>query len=85
MPTLDEKDRAKLKDKDFAYIEEDGDRKLPVHDEEHARNAISRFDQTDFESGAAKKRAAKKVLDAAEDHAIEVDPSDDVVKAAKKS
>ena len=36
------------------------------------RNAIARFNQTDFESEAAKERARRKILDAAEKHGIEV-------------
>ena len=40
----------------------------------HVRNAIARFDQTDFESATAKHaRGAKQILAAARRHDIEVD------------
>ena len=51
---------------------------LPIHDESHVRNAIARFNQTDFESKAAKERARKKILAAAERHDIEVDEDSNV-------
>lgn len=83
MATLDSEDRNELTDGKFAYVDRDGERHLPIHDEAHVRNAISRFGQTDFESKAAKGRAAKKVLSAARRHDIEVDAESDVSKAAK--
>ena len=85
MPELDEKDRDKLRDSQFAYIDKQGERHLPIHDESHARNAVSRFDQTEFESASAKRSAAKKVLAAARKHGIDVDEDSDVRKAAKGS
>jgi hypothetical protein len=81
--TLDTQDRNELSDSQFAYVDSDGERHLPIHDESHVRNAISRFNQTDFESKAAKTRAAKKVMSAARKHDIEVDEDSDVRKAAK--
>ena len=83
MAELGARERAKLPDTAFAYIDASGRRRLPIHDEAHVRNAISRFGQTDFESKAAKGRAAKKVLSAARRHDIEVDAESDVSKAAK--
>lgn len=83
MAQLDTDDRKDLRDNQFAYIDKDGDRHLPIPDESHVRNAISRFSQTDFDSKAAKERAADKILDAAKRHGIEVDQDDDVVKASK--
>ena len=41
----------------------------------HVRNAISRFDQTDFEDTGAKHAAARKIMSAARRHDIEVDDS----------
>jgi len=55
---------------------------LPIHDESHVRNAIARFNQTDFESDAAKERARKKILAAAERHGIEVDSDSNVREPA---
>ena len=83
MATLDTEDRNELKDSQFAYVDKDGERHLPVHDEEHARNAVSRFGQTEFESKDAKRKAAKKVLSAARKHGIDVSDDSDVAKAAK--
>ena len=83
MSTLDTQDRNELRDSQFAYIDRDGGRHLPIHDESHARNAVSRFGQTEFESKAARKRAAEKVLRAAKRHGVDVDEDSDVAKAAK--
>jgi hypothetical protein len=83
MPELDTKDREELRDSQFAYIDAEGERHLPIPDESHVRNAIARFSQTGFESKAAKKRAADKILKAADRHGIEVDEDSDVAKAAK--
>ena len=51
---------------------------LPINDESHVRNAIARFNQTDFESDAAKERTRKKILRAAERFDIEVDEDSNV-------
>ena len=42
------------------------------------RNAIARFNQTEFESKAAKERARKKIVRAAGKHDIEIDDDADV-------
>jgi hypothetical protein len=73
MAELDEKDRDKLRSNQFAYVDRDGGEHLPIHDESHVRNAISRFNQTDFESDTAKDEARRKILRAAERFGIEVD------------
>ena len=57
--------RERLHDSSFAYIDNAGERHLPINDEAHVRNAIARFDQTDFESAAAKQTAAKHIIAAA--------------------
>jgi hypothetical protein len=73
MSELSSKDRDDLRKDQFAYVDRDGGEHLPIHDESHVRNAIARFNQTDFESKAAKERARRKILRAAERHDIEVD------------
>ena len=83
MAELSTAQRDRLKDEQFAYIDKDGERHLPIHDEEHVRNAIQRFGRTHFESGAAKERAAKAILKAARRYGLEVSSDDDVVKAAR--
>ncbi len=72
MARLTEKQRDELPDEAFAYIDKAGERHLPIHDESHARNALSRWSQTDFESKAAKERARKRILEAARKFEIDV-------------
>ena len=47
--------------------------------ESHIRNAMARWNQTNFESRAAGDRARKKILRAAERFGIEVSDEDKVV------
>ncbi|MEI2764416.1 MAG: DUF6582 domain-containing protein [Dermatophilaceae bacterium] len=75
--------RDRLEDADFAYIDTGGGRHLPIHDEDHVRNAAARFSQTDFESTAAKKLAAQAIARAADKHGVDLNAQDEVVKAAK--
>jgi hypothetical protein len=82
MAELDTQDRNDLRKDQFAYVDSDGGEHLPIHDESHVRNAIARFNQTDFESKAAKERARKKILAAAERHDIEVSDDSDVAHPA---
>jgi len=77
MATLDTADRDRLRDRSFAWIDKQGERHLPINDEAHVRNAIARFDQTDFDEPGAKAEAARRILAAAKKHGIEVDPGDD--------
>jgi hypothetical protein len=79
---LSTKERETLRKNQFAYVDRDGGEHLPIHDESHVRNAIARFNQTDFESKAAKERARKKILAAAERHDIEVDEDSNVRQRA---
>lgn len=76
--------RERLRDDSFAYIDSKGERHLPINDDSHVRNAVSRFDQTDFEDAAAKYRAARRIMSAARRHGIDVDASSDVATAAKR-
>ena len=78
MADLSTKQRDALRKDEFAYVDSDGGEHLPIHDEPHVRNAISRFNQTDFESKAARERARKTILAAAERHDIEVDEDSNV-------
>jgi hypothetical protein len=83
MPELTTSQRDRLRDSDFAYIDPDGERHLPIHDAEHVRNAIARFDQTDFASRSARYSAARRILTAAKRHDIEVDEHAAVTRAAR--
>jgi len=82
MAQLTEKKRDALKPSQFAYVDKDGGEHLPIHDESHVRNAIARFNQTDFESTSAKDEARKKILAAAKRFGIEVDDGDNVRRRA---
>jgi Family of unknown function (DUF6582) len=83
MAELDTQDRDKLRSSQFAYVDKDGGEHLPINDASHVRNAISRFNQTAFESVAAKERARKKILAAAGRYDIEVEEDSTVRKPAK--
>ena len=78
MPELDPRDRDELKGSQFAYVDRDGGEHLPIHDASHVRNAIARFNQTDFESKAARERARQKILHAAKRFGIEVSEDSNV-------
>ncbi|HYR93385.1 MAG TPA: DUF6582 domain-containing protein [Methylomirabilota bacterium] len=80
MPELDTEDREKLRKDQFAYVDKEGREHLPIHDEAHIRNAIARWNQTDFESETAKEEARRRILAAAERHGIEVSGDDKIVK-----
>jgi hypothetical protein len=80
MSELTSDKRDDLRQNQFAYVDRDGGEHLPIHDESHVRNAIARFNQTDFESKAAKERARKKILRAAERHGIDVDENSNVMQ-----
>jgi class 3 adenylate cyclase len=70
MADLRQKERAKLPDTAFAYIDSTGRRRLPIHDEAHVRNALARFNRVLFEDDAARDRARTKLLKAAKRHGI---------------
>ncbi|MBA3778083.1 MAG: hypothetical protein H0X16_02025 [Chloroflexi bacterium] len=83
MAELDEQDRKKLRKTQFAYVDSDGGEHLPIHDESHVRNAMARWNQTDFESKAAKQRARRKIVAAARKHGIEISEDANVAKPAR--
>ena len=82
MAQLDTKDREKLRSNQFAYVDSEGGEHLPINDEAHVRNAVARFNQTNFESKAARQRAAKKILAAAKRHGVDVSDDSNVSEAA---
>ena len=65
MAKLDGVDRAKLPDSAFAYVDSRGERRLPIHDAPHVRNALARFSQVHFEDEQARDRARARLLRAA--------------------
>jgi hypothetical protein len=83
VPELDTRDREKLRDSQFAYIDRKGEEHLPINDASHVRNAIARFNQTEFESKAAKERARRKILSAAERYDIDVSKDANIRKPTR--
>jgi hypothetical protein len=66
----------------FAFTEE---RKEPLTDARHVRNAIARFDQVEGVSDAERDKAWKRILSAAKRFDVEVSESDwrDLAKGGK--
>jgi len=67
---LDSQTRARLPDSSFAYVDSRGQRRLPINDAAHVRNALARFEQTSFEDSAARERARQRLLRAAKKYNI---------------
>lgn len=78
MADLSTEARDKLRSSQFAYVDRKGGEHLPINDESHIRNAMARWNQTEFESQAAKERARKKIVAAAKRGGIEVNDEDQV-------
>jgi len=70
MAKLDARHRKRLRDTDFAYVDPNGRRRLPINDESHVRNALSRFNQVIFEEEGARDRARTRLLKAAKRYGI---------------
>ena len=83
MTTLTERDRDRLRSSQFAYVDRKGGEHLPINDESHIRNAIARWNQTEFQSKTAKERARQRIVGAARRHGIEVDRSSNVAKPTR--
>ncbi|HEV2005199.1 MAG TPA: DUF6582 domain-containing protein [Candidatus Limnocylindrales bacterium] len=81
---LDTKDRDKLRDSQFAYVDKSGAGHLPIHDESHVRNAMARWNQTEFESASTKESARRKIVAAARKHRIDVSDDDKVAHRASR-
>lgn len=63
----------RLDDSEFAFPKE---RKEPLNDAAHVRNAIARFDQVEGVSDAERDSAWKRILKAAEKFGVDVSESD---------
>lgn len=70
MGNLSARTRAELPDSAFAYVDSHGRRRLPINDEAHVRNALSRFNQVAFESEMARDTARTRLLKAAKKYGI---------------
>jgi hypothetical protein len=75
-------DQDKLADQEFAFPAE---RKEPLTDARHVRNAIARFDQVEGVSDAERDKAWKRILSAAKRYDVEVSETDwrDLAKGGK--
>jgi hypothetical protein len=70
--TLDTEERKEMPDATYAFPEE---RKEPLNDASHVRNAIARFDQVKGVSTAEKKTAFKKIKTAAKKFGVQITPT----------
>jgi class 3 adenylate cyclase len=70
MAKLSTRGRKGLQDSAFAYVDPQGRRRLPINDESHVRNALSRFNQVIFEDETARDRARTRLLNAAKRYGI---------------
>ena len=69
MSELNEQQRDHIDSDKFAFPEE---RKEPIHDAAHVRNAIARFDQVKGVSDNERDAAWKRIKTAAKKHGVEV-------------
>ena len=84
MAELDTKDRHKLRDTPFAYVDKSGEGHRPINDESHVRNAMARWNQTDFESASKKEGARRKIVSAAKKHGIEISDDDHIAHPSRR-
>jgi hypothetical protein len=70
MATLDSKKRNDLRKKSFAFLKQ---RKEPLEDASHVRNAIARFNQVEGVSDAERDKAWKRIRAAAKKFGVEVE------------
>lgn len=69
MSELNEKQRDSLDEDQFAFPKE---RKEPLNNASHVRNAIARFDQVEGVSDSDRDEAWRRIKKAAEKHGVEV-------------
>ena len=69
MAELDAEDRNKLDEDQFAFPK---DRKEPLNNASHVRNAIARFDQVEGVSDDERDEAWSRIKRAAKKHGVEV-------------
>jgi cell division protein FtsX len=70
MSKLDQADRDKLSDSQFAFPKEE---KEPLNDAKHVRNAIARFNQVEGVSDSERDAAWKRIQTAAKKFGVEMD------------
>jgi Family of unknown function (DUF6582) len=75
--------RDNLRKSQFAYVDRTGEGHLPINDEAHIRNAMARWNQTEFESATAKEGARRKIVAAARRHDISISADDNVAHSRR--
>jgi uncharacterized protein DUF6582 len=73
MPHLSEEERDALPDKAFAFPKQ---RKEPLLDASHVRNALARFDQVEGVTDEERDAAFRRIRKAAEKYDVEVNEKD---------
>ena len=73
MPKITEGGRDHIADESFAFPRE---RKEPIHDAAHVRNAIARFKQVQEVTDAERDAAWKRIKSAAKKHKVELNEQD---------
>ena len=73
MAKLDSDDREKLPSKQFAFPKQ---RKAPIEDAAHVRNAIARFNQVEGVTDAERDEAWKRIKAAAKKFDVELQEGD---------
>jgi hypothetical protein len=73
MSEITQAKRDHIADEDFAFPKE---RKEPIHDAAHIRNAIARFNQVQGVSDAERDAAWKRIQAAAKKHNVELHEQD---------
>ena len=69
MSELDADDRKELKDSEYAFPKE---RKEPLNDAKHVRNAVARFNQVEGVSDSERDEAWKRIQKAAKKYDVEL-------------
>ncbi len=78
MSVITEASRDHIADENFAFPKE---RKEPIHDAAHVRNAIARFGQVKGVTAAERTAAWKRIQSAAKKHNVEISVEPPAAKA----
>lgn len=73
MAKISEASREHVSDEDFAFPKE---RKEPIHDATHVRNAVARFKQVQGVTDSERDAAWKRIRSAAKRHNVELNERD---------
>lgn len=79
--TMSAKKRKKLKDSEFAFPDE---RKMPLNDKSHVRNAAARFSQVKGVSKRERENAWKRLKRAAKKMGVKLSPRSTTKKGKKR-